>query len=349
MTEFFRSPGFRLVSYFVLLAAALAAVWMLLPGVRPYVHISGVGGEALQQFDEVVGSPSAGVPVSDSLFQYGVLSMLAILATLLFTPPVAWVYMVTKRQEGYSQTFVQVLILLPIVVAGVVRVVQGDLALAFALAGIVAAVRFRTTLKDLKNAVFAFATIGIGLASGTGNWMVAGFLSLFFCLVTYGLWVRDIGGVKEMLSPTPKPMRLAEALVPGETQRSVVAGSRDYAKNLTSDELESMTPYAMRLAHFVRGDALKSKKKFDTLLILYTDDLEKATEKLQGPLEEFSDRHDLVDTIPGPKQSLAMIYLVRLKKEAELGGFLGALECNEQSLFKAAELKPIGGLRKQIT
>ncbi len=351
MPGFLRSPALKLIGYFVLVGALLALVWTLLPAVRPYIHVSGVGGEALQQFDQTVSGSSraSGVSGDGSLFRYGMLSVLSILGTLVFTPPVAWIYMVTKRQEGYDKTFVQILLLLPIVVAAVVRVVQGDLALAFALAGIVAAVRFRTTLKDLKNAVFAFATIGVGLASGTGNWMLAGFLSLFFCMVTYVLWRRDVGGVREMLSPVAKPMRMAEALVPGEAHRSVVAGSRKYARNLEGEELEDIDLFARRLSRFVRGDALRSKQKFDTLLIVYTDDPEAASTELEEPLEELTDRFDLVDSVPGPLQSVALLYLLRLKEDAEIGDFLGVLNCDEGGLFKAAELKPISGLRKQIT
>ncbi len=351
MPEVLRSPIVKLVGYFILVSAVLTVVWVAIPAIRPYVHVSGIGGDALQQFDQAIGGTSSSMeaPADESLLRYGILSVMAILGTLVFTPPIAWIYMVTKRQEGYDQTFVQILILLPIVVAAVVRVVQGDIALAFALAGIVAAVRFRTTLKDLKNAVFAFATIGIGLASGTGNWMLAGFLSLFFCLVTFGLWRGDVGGIREMLSPLAKPMRMAEALVPGEAHRSVVAGSRKYAKNLHGEDLEDISLFARRLSRFVRGDALRSKQKFDTLLIVYSDDPETAIAELGKPLEEFSDRFDLVDSLPGPLQSVALLYLLRLKEDAEIGEFLGQLDCDEDGLFKAAELKPISGFRKQIT
>lgn len=350
MPTIFRSPAFKLLSYFFLLGLLVFVLWEVVPATRSYIRISSVGGDTIQQFDQAInGAPQATALGGGSLLEYGLLSFLAMVATLVFTPPVAWIYMVTKRQEGYDQTFVQILILLPIVVAGVVRVVQGDLALAFALAGIVAAVRFRTTLKDLKNAVFAFASIGVGLASGTGNWMLAGMLSLFFCLATYALWVRDVGGVRELLTPGTKAMRLSEALVPGETQRSTVAGSRKYAKDLQGVELERVEPFAFRLAAFVRGDALKSKRKFDTLLIVYTDNPEQATKALVPPLDEFSERFDLVDTMPGPEQSAALIYLLRLKEDAELGDFIGDLAVGEDSLFKAAELKPISGLRKQLT
>ena len=67
--------------------------------------------------------------------------------------PVAWVYILTRQKKGYRQSVVQTLIILPIVVAGVVLLVKNSVALAFSLGGIVAAVSFRNTLRDTKDAV----------------------------------------------------------------------------------------------------------------------------------------------------------------------------------------------------
>jgi len=48
----------------------------------------------------------------------------------------------------------------------VVLIVRDSVALAFSLAGIVAAVRFRNTLRDTKDAVYIFLAIAVGLAAG---------------------------------------------------------------------------------------------------------------------------------------------------------------------------------------
>src|SRR2546421_335737 len=75
-------------------------------------------------------------------------SMLGALALVL---PVAWVYMITKQHRGYDQSVVQTVIVLPMTVAGTLILVQNSVALAFALGGIVAAIRFRNTLKDTRS------------------------------------------------------------------------------------------------------------------------------------------------------------------------------------------------------
>src|SRR5438477_10413835 len=92
---------------------------------------------------------------------------------------------------------------LPIVVAGIVVLVKYSITLAFSLAGIVAAVRFRNTLDDSKDAVYIFLATAIGLASAV-DLPVASVISLLFNPVALVLWYTDFGR-----SPSPAA-RLAE-------------------------------------------------------------------------------------------------------------------------------------------
>ena len=80
--------------------------------------------------------------------------------------PVSWVYFKSRSKSGLDQSIAQTMLLLPMAVAGVVIIVQNSLALAFSLAGIVAAVRFRNTLKNTGDSLFIFISIGAGLAAG---------------------------------------------------------------------------------------------------------------------------------------------------------------------------------------
>src|SRR2546428_9972091 len=88
------------------------------------------------------------------------------LGALVLALPSAWVYRVTKQQRGYDQAVVQTVIVLPMTIAGTLILVQNSLALAFALGGIVAAIRFRNTLKDTKDVVYIYLALGLGLAAG---------------------------------------------------------------------------------------------------------------------------------------------------------------------------------------
>ncbi len=82
------------------------------------------------------------------------MAIIASLAAIVNCLPVAWTYMFTRQKKGYQQTIVHTLILLPVVVAVVATIVRSSAALAFSLAGIVAAVRFRVALEDSRDAVF---------------------------------------------------------------------------------------------------------------------------------------------------------------------------------------------------
>lgn len=105
----------------------------------------------------------------------------SLLGTLVFVAPVAWVYRRT-RDNKRTDSMVETLFLLPVVVTTVVIVVQNSIALAFSLFGIVAAVRFRNNLKDPADAVFVFAALAVGLAAGVAEIGVAGVGSMVFCV-----------------------------------------------------------------------------------------------------------------------------------------------------------------------
>jgi len=117
----------------------------------------------------------------------------SLLSTFIFVLPIGWVYMLTKREEGIDPSLVQTIIVLGMVVCGVMMLVQDNLARAFGLVGVVAAVRFRNTLKDTKDAVYVFLAIGIGMGCGLRAYHIAVWLSIVMCAVLYVLWKFRVG------------------------------------------------------------------------------------------------------------------------------------------------------------
>ena len=71
-------------------------------------------------------------------------------------------------------------IILAPTVAGILIVIQGSLAMAFSLAGVATAVRFRNSLKDTNDAVYVFVAVAIGLAAGVQALDIALVISLIF-------------------------------------------------------------------------------------------------------------------------------------------------------------------------
>jgi hypothetical protein len=112
----------------------------------------------------------------------------------VLTVPTVVVYVRTRTHEAYDESLVNTVLVLPSVVTAILIVVQSSLALAFSLTGIVAAVRFRSNVKESRDALYIFASVAIGFASGVYALDVAAAASLFFVLLELFAWRSGLGG-----------------------------------------------------------------------------------------------------------------------------------------------------------
>jgi len=119
--------------------------------------------------------------------------MMASIGSLILTVPVSWVYFITSRARRIDQSFLQTIMILPVVVTGIAMIVVNSLALAFSLAGVVAAVRFRFSLNQPSDAMYIFVAIGIGLGSGIGALGISGIISQMFVFATLIIWKLEYG------------------------------------------------------------------------------------------------------------------------------------------------------------
>ena len=117
----------------------------------------------------------------------------ASVGAIILTIPVSWVYFITSRARRIDQSFLQTIMILPVVVSGIAMIVLNSLALAFSLAGIVAAVRFRFSLAQPSDAMYIFVAIGIGLGAGIGAVGVAAVISAAFVFTTLVIWKLEYG------------------------------------------------------------------------------------------------------------------------------------------------------------
>ena len=133
--------------------------------------------------------------------------------------PVSWVYMGVRNDEEYDQSLINTIIVLPMVVTGIVIIVQNSLALAFSLAGITGAVRFRNPLKSSGVALFILLAVAIGLSAGIGAVELAAVVTMAFNYTILGLWITEFGereGMKRFFSdynPEHTPRGLVTPLV----------------------------------------------------------------------------------------------------------------------------------------
>src|SRR5438876_6095510 len=150
----------RLIVYYVAAGLVLLLITALIPVNGP--PVAGAAGPA------GMGEALDWMRVQLSLFPTGAPRWLdaavQMLGALILVLPIAFVYVRTRTRQKYDHSLVQTVIILPIVVTAILVVVRDSLALAFSLAGIVAAVRFRNTLKESGDTVYIFCSIGIGFA-----------------------------------------------------------------------------------------------------------------------------------------------------------------------------------------
>jgi len=96
-----------------------------------------------------------------------------LLLAFVLSTPLAWVYVRTHQAMSYSRTFVQSLVLLALIVALVMLAIGDSMARAFGLFGALALIRFRTPIKDSRDAVFLFLAVAIGIMVGVQNPVLA--------------------------------------------------------------------------------------------------------------------------------------------------------------------------------
>lgn len=308
-------PVFRLLAFYALLVGIAAVLLHFFPQLQDALvaplgsegTATGVGVRGVEPWETGAFEPR------DYALHRSLTTGIVFVATLLLVLPVAWVYTFVRRLR-YDRSLVHTLVILPPLVAGIVMVVKNSLALAFSLAGIVAAVRFRTTVKDTKDAVHIFLVIGIGLAAGVQALDIALLLSVAFNLIALTLWKYDID-----------------------------AGYADQDGDLLSVGDSSMllagTPEGREAAHDRLG-ALAEELKTDGLLLLHTTEPASARQVAEVVLTNVAKEWRFREPARGRNGIWTLEAAVRLKKKSSPVDLLGELEDRWSPMVTAAEYVP---------
>ncbi|MFH1532843.1 MAG: DUF4956 domain-containing protein [Pseudomonadota bacterium] len=92
---------------------------------------------------------------------------------------VGWVYRATHKGVSYSQSFVQTLVVLGVVVAFIMLIIGSNIARAFTLVGALSIIRFRNAIKETRDVGFVFMIMAVGMACGTRFYLLAIFMTVF--------------------------------------------------------------------------------------------------------------------------------------------------------------------------
>jgi hypothetical protein len=224
---------------------------------------------------------------------------------LLLVLPIAFTYIRTRTRVKYDHSLVQTVVMLPIVVTAILVVVQDSLALAFSLAGIVAAVRFRNNLKESGDAVYIFGSIGIGFATGIHALAVATALSVFFVVLELVLWKLNLGAefddtFNRLCMPSGSDRAAPPASAGDVPEPAGGNGRKETAEELTAD------PRAATLRIFV-------------------DDVTAGRTSVEQVLARDAKAWTAAGTQPGEGKGGVLEYRVRPRKSVGLDGLRDAL------------------------
>ncbi|MEV4360948.1 DUF4956 domain-containing protein [Nonomuraea sp. NPDC004186] len=98
---------------------------------------------------------------------------IAMSLSFVLSAMIGWVYRATHRNVSYSQSYVQTLVILGMLISLIMLVVGSNIARAFALVGALSVVRFRNAIKETRDVGFIFLVMGVGMAVGTRFYLLA--------------------------------------------------------------------------------------------------------------------------------------------------------------------------------
>ena len=327
----------RLLAYYVAVTVVVFLGMKFMPGawrdlidsaLRPLLGLSTEPVTTFDTPDPVVQrlSPNAVV----------LMSVIASAAAVVNCLPVSWTYMFTRQKKGYQQTIVHTLILLPVVVAVVATIVRSSAALAFSLAGIVAAVRFRVALEDSRDAVFVFGVMALGLACGV-SLEAAAVLSVLFNVIVLVLWYSDF-------ARTPPSLEGERAAKHFERAVAIANRTSQFVARLDREILDSMAP-AQLDALQARLDKQKQKfgmtsegteeegPRFEGRITVHVGDPDQAQPAVEAVLQASLKRWKMV-RIERTDGEARIVYAVRPKKGHNLEEISSTLT-NEAAPFVA--------------
>lgn len=176
----------KLIAYYILIAIAILIFRQIANEYYDSFHVN--------EFEKVYELVMRGMNIKTHTDDV-IVTIIALIATFTYSLPVAWVYVITKREKGFDESNVQAIILLSVIVTGVMMVVQDSLARAFGLVAILSAVRYRVAVKDIQDATYIFLAISIGVANGLNIPHISIVLSFFVNIIYLVLWKWKVGDV----------------------------------------------------------------------------------------------------------------------------------------------------------
>ena len=118
--------------------------------------------------------------------------VISIIFSLVLALIVKYTYIKTSQSLSNRDYFSDIFIPLSMITCLVITVIKFSLALSLGLVGALSIVRFRAAIKEPEELVYLFFVIGIGLANGANQYILATFATLIICLFLFiKLWFNQ--------------------------------------------------------------------------------------------------------------------------------------------------------------
>ena len=169
-------------------------------------------------------------------------ALLSFLLAFLLSSIIAVVYERTFQGLSYSRGLVQSMVLGSLVSCLLMIAIGDNIARGIGIVGSLAIIRFRTNLRDPRDLVFLFASLGVGVASGVRSYTTAIIGGIVFCVVVVLLYVSPFGTrrkhdglVRFQIPPGPESSNRVTDIMKRLTKHFVLVTMRDVAQGEAFD------------------------------------------------------------------------------------------------------------------
>jgi uncharacterized membrane protein YhiD involved in acid resistance len=169
-------------------------------------------------------------------------ALLSFLIAFLLSSIIALTYERTFQGLSYSRGLVQSMILGSIVACLLMIAIGDNIARGIGIVGSLAIIRFRTNLRDPRDLVFLFASLGVGVASGVQSYMTAIIGAVMFCLVVFVLYISPFGTrrkhdglVRFQIPAGPQAVARITKIMQNSTKSFAMVAMRNVAQGKTVD------------------------------------------------------------------------------------------------------------------
>ena len=164
-------------------------------------------------------------------------ALLSFLLAFTLSTVIAYIYEKTYQGLSYSRGLVQSMILGSIVSCLLMIAIGDNIARGIGIVGSLAIIRFRTNLRDPRDLIFIFSSLGVGVASGVQSYATAIIGTAVFSTAVLALYVSPFGtrrkhdGLLRFQIPSgPNYQKKVTEILENQTRRFILVTMRDVAQ-----------------------------------------------------------------------------------------------------------------------